>query len=74
MLEKVKEIISQAMPEIDTSAITEETRLKEDLGFDSLSVMMISVEAEEAFGVVFKEFGSFKTVGDVCKYIQDYKK
>ena len=69
MLEKLKEILSLVMPEIDTSEVTEETRLQDDLGFDSLAIMMLAMEVENAFNFRFKEFVRFETVGDVCDYL-----
>ena len=69
MLEKLKEILSLVMPEIDTSEVTEETRLEDDLGFDSLAIMMLAMEVENAFNFRFKEFVRFETVGDVCDYL-----
>lgn len=69
MLEKLKEILSLVMPEIDTSEVTEETRLQGDLGFDSLAIMMLAMEVENAFNFRFKEFVRFETVGDVCDYL-----
>ena len=69
MLEKLKEIISRVHPNIDISSINEDTRLIEDLGFDSLSIMMMSMEIEDAFSFRFTEFVRFETVGDVCGYL-----
>jgi len=51
--------------------VTAETRLVEDLSFDSLSMMMMSLEIEEAFGFRFEEMIKFNTVGDVCKYLEE---
>ena len=70
MLEKLKAIIEKVVPDTDTSAIGEETRLIEDLEFDSLAIMMMSMEIEDAFGFKFKEFVKFETVGDVCNYLE----
>ena len=50
--------------------VTEETRLVEDLGCDSLTIMMLSMEIEDAFHFRFKEFVKFETVGDVCRYLE----
>ena len=69
MLEKLKGIISRVHPNIDISSINEDTRLIEDLGFDSLSIMMMSMEIEDAFSFRFTEFVRFETVGDVCGYL-----
>ena len=43
MLEKLKEILGKVLPEVDMSQVTEDTRLIEDLGFDSLALMMLSM-------------------------------
>ena len=61
------------MPEIDTSGVTEQTSLQDDLGFDSLAIMLLAMEIENAFGFRFSEFIAFKTVGDVCKYVEEHK-
>ena len=35
MLEQLKEIVARVVPGVDVSGVTEDTRLIEDLGFDS---------------------------------------
>ena len=70
MLEKLKEILEKVLPEVDMSQVTEETRLMEDLGFDSLALMMLSMEIEDAFDFKFTELVRFETVGDVCGYLE----
>lgn len=70
MLEKLIKILEKVLPDTDGSAITAETRLIEDLGFDSLAMMMMAMEIEDAFGFQFTEFVKFETVGDVCYYLE----
>ena len=70
MLEKLKEILSKVLPDVDMSSVTEETKLIDDLGFDSLAIMMMSMEIEDAFNFKFTEFVKFETVGDVCGYLE----
>ncbi|MBQ8859372.1 MAG: acyl carrier protein [Clostridia bacterium] len=70
MLDKLKEILGKVLPTVDMSTVTENTRLIDDLGFDSLAIMMMSMEIEDAFGFKFKEFVKFETVGDVCNYLE----
>lgn len=70
MLDQLKSILSKVLPDVDMSSVTEETRLIEDLGFDSLAIMMMSMEIEDAFNFKFLEFVKFETVGDVCKYLE----
>ena len=74
MLEKLKDILSRVLPDVDMNAVTEGSRLVEDLGFDSLAMMMMSMEIEEAFGFRFMEFVRFETVGDVCRYLEEKTK
>ena len=70
MLDKLKEILSKVLPEVDMSAVNKDTRLVEDLGFDSLAMMMMAMELEDAFGFKFSEFVKFETVRDVCDYLE----
>lgn len=70
MLERLKKIIGKVLPSIDVSSVTDDTRLIEDLGFDSLSIMMMSMEIEDEFNFRFTEFVKFETVGDVCSYLE----
>ena len=74
MLDKLKEIIAKVLPDFDMSAVTSDTRLIEDLGFDSLALMMMSMEIEDAFDFKFLEFVKFETVGDVCRYLENKAK
>jgi acyl carrier protein len=70
MLDRLKEILAKVLPDLDMNSVTPETRLIEDLGFDSLALMMMSMEIEDAFGFRFSEFVKFETVDDVCKYLE----
>ena len=70
MLDKLKSILGKVVPDVDMALVSESTRLIEDLGFDSLAIMMMSMEIEDAFGFRFTEFVKFETVGDVCTYLE----
>ena len=71
MLDKLKTVLAKVVPDVDISSVTESTRLIEDLEFDSLAIMMMSMEIEDAFGFKFTEFVKFETVGDVCTYLSE---
>ena len=71
MEEKLKVIFERVVPDKDLSTITRESRLIEDLGFDSLALMMMAMGIEDAFGYRFTEFVRFTTVGEVCDYLAD---
>ena len=70
MLNRLKEILGKVLPDVDMTTVTEDTRLVDDLGFDSLAMMMMAMELEDAFGFKFSEFVRFETVGDVCGYLE----
>ncbi len=57
--------------DVDADAIRPETRLKEDLGADSASVMMLVMDIENEFGITFDDdaIEKVKTVGDLVAYI-----
>lgn len=71
MLEQLKTILAKVNKEINMDSVTEETRLIEDLGLDSLSIMLFAMEIEAAFGFRFTEPVKFETVGDVCRFLED---
>lgn len=70
MLEKLKTILGKVLPDMDVGEVTHDTRLVEDLGFDSLAMMMMSMEIEDSFGFKFTELVRFETVGDVIGYLE----
>ena len=70
MLEKLKTILAKVDKSIDMSTVSEQTRLVDDLGLDSLSIMLFAMEIEAAFGFRFTEPVKFVTVGDVCAYLE----
>ena len=74
MLEKLKELMRGVDQDIDLDSVTLETKLIDDLHFDSLGIMMFAMAIEDEFGVQFEEPMEFVTVGDVVKYIEANKK
>ena len=70
MLDKLKVILNKVLPNLDVSNVTKDSRLIEDLKFDSLAIMMMSREIEDAFNFRFTEFVKFETVGDVISYLE----
>ena len=68
MLERLKKLIKQNMPDSDAEHATESTKLV-DLGIDSIGMMMLSMSMEEEFGVEFTDAILFETVKDVLDYL-----
>lgn len=75
MLETIKEIICQYI-DVDPDDITEESKIRADIGMNSFDIVNVAVDLENEYGISFdnKEFGGIKTVGDLMKYIEDLQK
>ena len=72
MLEKMRPIIAEQL-NVQESEIKENTKLKEDLGADSLDLFELVMALEEEFGVEIpsEDLGSIVTVGDVITYLKN---
>ena len=73
-LDTVKEMIASQL-RVDASAITEDSRLVEDLKADSANIMVMIMDLEDRFGVTVEDdqIMKLKTVGDVVRYIDSVK-
>lgn len=71
MLDKIKEILAQYV-DVELDGVTEESRLAEDLGLTSYSMMSMMGEFEETFGITVDEteLTDIATIGDVMDYIR----
>lgn len=74
MLEQVIEIISDEL-NLDKSQVKVESRLREDLGVDSLDVVELIMRLEETFEVSVADEAAQKleTVGDIVDYLATLK-
>lgn len=74
MFEEVRKLIAEQM-HIDVNNITEDKRIVEDLGADSLDTVEMLMTLEDNFGIVIpdEEAVNLKTVGDIVKYIEATK-
>ncbi len=72
MLEAVKEILANQL-RVDVNTIDMDTAIVDDLGADSLDVVEMLMTIEQEYGVIVPDEAilTFKTVGDVAKYIED---
>ena len=55
------------------NGITESTRLREDIGFDSLDLAELTVRIESEFGVDIFEDGVVLTVGEITIKLKNAK-
>ncbi len=69
-LEKVLNAVFDG--EIDSSGITEESDLREDVGMNSIGMLYMVMGLEQEFGIKFSndDFPALKTVGDVIHCIE----
>ena len=74
MLEKLKKLMKGVDPDVNLDNVTLETKLIDDLHFDSLGMMMFAMAIEDEFGVSFDEPMNFQTVKDVVDYLEANKK
>lgn len=72
MLEKMRPIIAEQL-NVQESEIKESTKLKEDLGADSLDLFELVMALEEEFGVEIpsEDLELIVTVGDVITYLKN---
>ena len=67
----VKKVLAKQLRKSE-ECITAESRIMEDLGADSLNILMLLMTIEEDFGIKVpdEELAVFKTVGDVVSYLE----
>jgi acyl carrier protein len=53
IFEKLLEIFANVIPEVDTAEIKEDSKLIEDLGLNSLTMMLLAVSIEEEYDMKF---------------------
>ena len=62
MLEKLKELMKNVDPDMNLDNVNENTKLIDDLHFDSLGIMMFAMAIEDEYGISFDEPMNFLTV------------
>ena len=70
ILNELKIIFKQINPNIDIASVTLDTKLVEDLGLDSLTILLLSFAIEKKFEIKFSGTPKFATVGEVVEYIE----
>lgn len=74
MLERLKQLMKGVNPDVNLDNVTLDTKLIEDLHFDSLGMMMFAMAIEDEFGISFDEPMNFVTVKDVVDFIEAQQK
>ncbi len=72
VFEKVKAVIVEQLDVDEEVEITPETSMMKDLDADSLDAVEIMMELEDEFGIEIpdEDAESFKTIGDIVKYVE----
>ncbi|MGN0618941.1 MAG: acyl carrier protein [Ruminiclostridium sp.] len=73
-LERLKKLFAKIMPQTDVSDVNAETSITNDLGVDSLRMVMLAIALEEEFDIRLNSSDRFSTVGDIISFIDSYKK
>ncbi len=73
MFEDVKNIMIEQL-HVTNKEITEQTRIKEDLGADSLDILQLLMTLEEQRGITIPDeaLATFYTVGDIVEYLEKH--
>lgn len=71
--DRLKALIDRVFEgELDTSALTPASRLREDLGMSSIGMLYMAMSLEEEFNISLNndDFGRLLTVGDVIARVE----
>ena len=76
IFEKLKELLGTIDDEIDTSVLSESSRLKEEAGLSSVAMLYMAVSLENEFGIDLTEvkIEELLTVGDVVSFLEQSMK
>lgn len=75
MFEQVREALRRQL-KLGDREITAASKIKEDLGADSLDVLQLLMTIEETYGITIPDenLATFKTVGDIVAYLENVQK
>ena len=74
IIENLADLLKKLRPELvlDAEALDDSVSLKNDLGIDSITMLMLALSIEKRFGFRFESVTAeqMKTLGSVCDYIE----
>ena len=72
IFEELKVIVKMIKPNLDADTLTTQTRLIEDLGLDSLTILLLSFAIEKKFEFKFEGTPRFASIDEVIDYIEKH--
>ena len=72
IFEELKVIVKMIKPNLDADTLTLQTRLIEDLGLDSLTILLLSFAIEKKFEFKFEGTPKFASIDEVIDYIEKH--
>ena len=74
MFEEVKEALRKQL-KLGDAEITADSKIKDDLGADSLDILQLLMTIEEKYGIIIPDesLAEFRTVGDIVAYLEKAK-
>jgi len=74
MFDEVQKILAKQL-RIDAATIQMSSRIKEDLGADSLNILQLLMKIEDDYGIVIpdEKLANFNTVADVVAFLDSQK-
>jgi len=75
MFDEVQKILAKQLRIADASTITMDSKIKKDLGADSLDILQLLMKIEDDYGIVIPDdkLITFETVGNVVEYLDSLK-
>ncbi|MCQ2179617.1 MAG: acyl carrier protein [Bacteroidales bacterium] len=74
MFSEVRHILAKQLRK-DVEMVTMESRIKEELGADSLDILQLLMKIEDDYGIVIpdEKLAGFKTVSDIVEFLDAQK-
>lgn len=71
MFEQVKEILAKQL-RVDASKITMDSKIKDDLGADSLDILQLLMAIEDKYNVTVpdEQLATFEKVSDIVSFLE----
>ncbi len=74
MFETLQKLLAKQL-RIDESTVTLTSKIKDDLGADSIDILQLLMTMEEDYNITIpdEKLAEFKTVGDIVQYLDALK-